>query len=154
MICNATAADVMEANVITISPDSSLKEAWEILSNNRISGAPVVSESDGLVGVISQSDVLQQVVLDDQIGRPGNSYYIGDPYWENELLEDTIDKLQHTRVDEAMSPSAITVSPEDAVSTVAVLMRTNHIHRVIVTNEKKVVGIITALGLLKVLEQH
>lgn len=151
MLC---ARDVMEKKVICLAPESSLREAWEIFSNNRISGAPVVTQSDGLVGVLSQSDILYYVTMQDDAHRPQHSYYIGDPFWDSEFFTGALDRLQNATVDDVMSSSVICVLPSDPVSTVSVLMRTNHVHRVIVTEENRVAGIITALDLLSVLERH
>ena len=148
------AADVMEPEVICLQPGMSLKEAWELFLKERISGAPVVSQEEGLVGVLSQSDILYYVTMDDDTHRPQNSYYIGNSFWDSEFFQTALEQLQESKVDDVMSSSVITVRPSDPVSTISVLMRSNHVHRVIVTEKNNVVGIITALGLLSVLEQH
>jgi CBS domain-containing protein/anti-sigma regulatory factor (Ser/Thr protein kinase) len=50
--------EVMNHNVITVTPDSSMQDLKEILRIKRISGAPVV-ENDRLVGVISIEDLIR-----------------------------------------------------------------------------------------------
>ena len=50
--------DVMTRNVITISPESSLREAMELLASKHVSGAPVVSGGT-VVGVVSATDLLE-----------------------------------------------------------------------------------------------
>ena len=49
---------VMSKNVITITRDADLHEAARILSEHRISGAPVVDEKGQVIGVISEADIL------------------------------------------------------------------------------------------------
>ncbi len=53
---NAKAADLMTKNVITAPPKTSLKEAYEIMMNNKIGKLPLISKGK-LVGLYSFSDV-------------------------------------------------------------------------------------------------
>ncbi len=53
-----------------------------------------------------------------------------------------------------MSDKVYTVPQYDDVSIAARVMRNHKIHRVIVTHEKKVVGILSAFDLLKLVEGH
>ncbi len=148
------AKDVMESDVISVNSDDNLQSVSELFSSQQITGAPVVNESGALVGVISQSDLLHFVSSDGESRRPENAYYIEGPFWYSELISDSLEKLQGTIVAELMSPEVVSVGPDDRVGDVAITMRRKHIHRVIVTEEGKVVGIITALDLLKILENH
>jgi len=53
-----TAHDVMTTNVITIFPESSTDEAARLLSDNHISGVPVLGPDGSLVGILSVFDLL------------------------------------------------------------------------------------------------
>ena len=53
-----------------------------------------------------------------------------------------------------MTEKVYTVPQYDDVSTAARVMRNHRIHRVVVTHEKKVVGILSAFDLLKLVEEH
>ena len=53
-----TAHDVMTTNVITIAPESSTDEAARLLSDNHISGVPVLDLDGSLVGIVSVFDLL------------------------------------------------------------------------------------------------
>ena len=57
-------------------------------------------------------------------------------------------------VNTVMTGKVYTVPQYDDVSTAARVMRNHKIHRVIVTHEKKVVGILSAFDLLKLVEGH
>jgi CBS domain-containing membrane protein len=50
--------EVMTREVVTIGPDANIHEAARLLSENRISGMPVVDEGNQVLGVISEADVL------------------------------------------------------------------------------------------------
>lgn len=49
--------DVMTADVLTVSPETTLREAMELLAMRHVSGAPVVSAGK-LVGVVTAADLM------------------------------------------------------------------------------------------------
>jgi CBS domain-containing protein len=53
------ARDVMKYDPITITEDSDLAEAAQLIAMNRISGIPVVDLSDKLVGIITKTDIIK-----------------------------------------------------------------------------------------------
>ena len=146
--------DVMETEVISVHPTATLENVWNTFRRNHISGAPVIDSQTGLLGVISQTDIIREAFLgghrEDRIG----SFYIDYPYWDIEDAEDSLKKLTQTTAQDVMNPHAISVGPDEDVSRCAVLMRSNHVHRVLVVDGPKVVGIVTSMGLLQILELH
>ena len=55
------ASDVMVSNVITVGPNTSVKDIADILLTNRISAVPVVDERGAIVGIVSEGDLLHRV---------------------------------------------------------------------------------------------
>jgi CBS-domain-containing membrane protein len=53
-----TAADIMTPDPLTLRPDTSVHEAAEMLSEHRISGAPVVGDDGCIVGIVSEYDLI------------------------------------------------------------------------------------------------
>jgi CBS domain-containing protein len=53
------ARDVMKYDPITVTPDSYLSNAAQIMTRNRISGIPVVNTINNLVGIITKTDVIK-----------------------------------------------------------------------------------------------
>ncbi len=49
---------IMTTDLITVSPSASLAEARELMHDHRIHHLPVVNEDDGLVGLLTLTDVL------------------------------------------------------------------------------------------------
>ena len=148
------AKDIMEANVVTLRDSDTLAKAWATLAEHRISGAPVLSDDGILVGVLSQSDLVRQAFLNELNHLPLHSYYIGAPFLESEMLGSAVSNLEQVLVQDAMSTDVITANEDDNIATLAVQMRSNHIHRLVITSDSSVVGIVTVLDLIKVLEQH
>ncbi len=54
-------SDFMTRDLITFRPDQSVTEVVESLIKNKISGGPVVNDSNELVGIISEGDCLKQI---------------------------------------------------------------------------------------------
>lgn len=148
------ASDVMQPEVIMVSEADSLFKAWERFVSFKISGAPVVNDSGDLVGVISQTDLIRAVFIESLDSFPHNSYYVAAPFWEPEAVEGIEERLAALYVRDFMTRGVVSAEPNDEVSTLAVTMRSQHVHRVIITEGNKPVGIVTALDLLRVLERH
>jgi acetoin utilization protein AcuB len=51
--------DVMTRDPLTLSPDDELREAVELLINEKIGGIPVVDDAEGIVGIVTYVDVLR-----------------------------------------------------------------------------------------------
>lgn len=51
------AREIMKHNPITVTREADLTEAAQIMSNNRISGLPVVNSVDNLVGIVTKTDI-------------------------------------------------------------------------------------------------
>src|SRR4051812_40350179 len=64
-IVEMTAKDLMTRNVAALSPLTTVGEAARLLTEQRISGAPVVDGKGNLLGVVSQTDLVRH-----QSGRP------------------------------------------------------------------------------------
>ena len=55
-------SEVMTKNVVTVSPDATIEEAAQIMIDKKVGGLPVVKEKNTLVGLITETDVLQYFV--------------------------------------------------------------------------------------------
>lgn len=53
-----TVGDIMTTDVLTVTPDTTIDDALELLVSNRITGLPVVNNTGIVVGVVSDWDML------------------------------------------------------------------------------------------------
>src|SRR5579859_7753010 len=53
-----TAADIMTPDPLTLAPETSVHEAAQLLSEHRISGAPVVDKDGSILGIVSEYDLI------------------------------------------------------------------------------------------------
>ncbi len=67
---NRTAADIMTKKVITVSPDTDIYKAIQILVKKQISGVPVVDKNGNLQGMLSEYDCLKVMAGEAFHGLP------------------------------------------------------------------------------------
>ena len=53
---------VMTRNVISVRPDASMIDAAQLMLDHKISGLPVVDLQDGMVGMVTESDIFRMLV--------------------------------------------------------------------------------------------
>ena len=52
--------DIMTKKVLTVRPETTVREVAEILVNHKISGVPVVEDDGRLVGIVSAGDLMSK----------------------------------------------------------------------------------------------
>jgi CBS domain-containing protein len=134
------AKDVMTREVKTVTPQATLREAAELLATQGISGAPVVDETGRVVGVISESDILDSKKRYKALPRmalwglrPIPEDFLREAYQEGLSLQ----------VESLMSRNVITAEEETPLEELAHLMVSHRINRVPILREGKLVGIVT-----------
>ncbi len=149
LLMTLRARDVMQANVLAVSPDMTLAALEDFFMSKRISGAPVI-ERGVLVGIISRSDIVRSLSLERSL-----SGLIEDSLTSPEEAPAAVRLPAHLEpelaartVRDAMVADLVTVSPDTPVAEVASLLHTHHIHRVLVTEGKAVRGVISTLDLV------
>ncbi|MGH3013428.1 MAG: CBS domain-containing protein [Gaiellaceae bacterium] len=132
-------ADAMTRNVVTVSPQTPLKEAAELLAQHRISGLPVVDEGT-VVGVLSEADI----VVRSTGSRESRSLI-------REFLStrDPQPETAAASAGEAMSSPAITITPERPVAEAARVMVERGVNRLPVVDGSQLVGIVTRADLVR-----
>ena len=151
------AKDVMSPEVLTVRSDMTVRDLADFLIDHGISGAPVEDEKGKVVGVVSMTDIAM-AGSDESIvegGEPPADFYLGDwqESYDAEDLRGLSIRHEGRHVESIMTPSVISV-PEDApISEVAKTMLGGRVHRVLVTRDEEIVGIISSLDLLQILAE-
>jgi acetoin utilization protein AcuB len=71
LISKIKVQDIMTKNPITVPHNFTIEETAEVLLENKISGAPVVDQNGGLVGIITQTDLFQVLISLTGVGKGG-----------------------------------------------------------------------------------
>jgi len=142
------ANELMNNEVITVTPDNTVEEVAQILKNKKISGLPVIDSQEKLVGIISESDlVFQQKRINSPVffALFDGIFQLGQQQFYEEIK-----KIAAFRVEDLMSKDVISVQPDTDVVEIATIMIENDINRVpVVDNSNKLVGIITRHDIIK-----
>lgn len=144
------ARDIMRTKVLTARPDMTVRELAQLLTENHITGVPVVDGAGRLVGVVSQTDLVRHELEPAEAAAGAAPAFHRDP---EQALPRGFSTLvpDYTRVSEVMTPAAITEEEDAPLKDLARLMQKNHIHRVVITRQGRVRGIVTSMDLLGVL---
>jgi len=148
---STTVAEIMTTDVVTVSPETSLQEAIQILAEREISGLPVVDSTGDLVGVISETDLTWQATGVDTppyIMFLDSVIYLQNPAKHN----DEVHKALGQTVSEAMSERPATVTASQSVREAARIMHDKKVRRLPVVDEQsKLVGMITQGDVIKMM---
>lgn len=139
--------DVMTREVVRVEGKTPFKQVALLLSDNRISGLPVVDDEEKVVGVISETDLLQRQA--QQVEGYGRRR-VRRPRLTRSARTAAA-KARATTADHLMSRPAITATPDDYVTEAAQLMRDHRVERLPVVDDRgRPVGIVTRGDLLRV----
>lgn len=154
-----TAADAMQVAVKTVPPSMPVPEFEQRLIEDEVSGFPVV-EDGKLVGIVSRSDVVRQICTEREVARQISDFYFDETGFHEspaESLQDVADRvgerLEGLTVAEVMARDPHTASLDQPLSEVARSMSEHHIHRLPVVDQGRLVGIVTAMDLVRLIAQ-
>ena len=88
------AKEIMTTDVVSVTKETPIYEAMELLIKNEITGMPVVDEDMTLVGVISEKDCLRLFYADEEEKNKTVEYFMTQPavhYNENDSLKTICD---------------------------------------------------------------
>jgi len=161
---NLTAHDIMTTDVLTVDEQMTAAEAARFLTENEISGAPVLSDDGTVVGVVSVFDLARAVGDNSHVTRDTHhpEYYLVGRVeefdfrgWDDRLDPEDLEQLhiegETASVTTFMTPRVLTVGPGATVAELARMMVGGHYHRVIVTEGQKLAGIVSSMDLLKLM---
>ena len=152
-----TAADIMQRDIVTIKRHNTLTDAMDLLTENHVTGLPVMDEHSRCIGLISSTDILTFEQEHSEEVAEGNAevaqYY--DPetlQWENiRLSAFALEEFGDVRVEEVMARELIAVQRETPLKEVAQTMCKAGVHRVLVLDDNQMLyGIISGSDFVKI----
>lgn len=170
-----TVRDIMNSAVVTVSPDTTVRQLARLLADEEISGAPVVDDAGSLQGVVSATDVVRLAAEDADVHLASSAFSsaraaVRDPDEDEEpdpdpygffLPEDSpvsgesiLDQFPETELDtvtvaDIMTPVTFSVAPGDTVRELADFLVRGRIHRAVVLEDDRLLGIVTSGDVLR-----
>jgi predicted transcriptional regulator len=149
-----TAKQVMTTEVLAVEADWPIERLCEFLIVKSISGAPVQSKKGDLIGVVSLSDIVRYDTQPEKDQQWPHDYYLHAlerHFAREEAASFRIVAEPLKTVRAIMTPMIFQVTEDAPVQQVADMMLKNRIHRIFVTRDEKVVGIISTPDMLKLI---
>jgi CBS domain-containing protein len=134
----------MTTDVITVKPDSMIRQVAQLLLCHRISAVPVVDQHGKLVGIVSEGDLMRRGETGTE---PRRSWWLQLLARPEDIAHDYV-RSHARRVGDVMTQNVMTVSPDDTVADIAALLEEKRIKRVPVCRDGRVVGIVSRADLL------
>jgi CBS domain-containing protein len=135
------AQDIMTPDVITVMEDTPISEVAQILTEKHISGVPVLNTKHELVGIVCESDIIDQtkrVHLPTVVNLMGYIVFLES----GKKFEKELKKMIGLIAADIMTRAVKTVSPETPLEEIATLMAEFHVHSIPVLEGKNLVGMI------------
>lgn len=138
------AADIMTTNVVTVRPDTGVREIAGLLLKHRISAVPVVDPDQRVLGIVSEGDLMRRAEneTDDR-----HSWWLEAIFSTHDMAGDYI-KTHGRNAGDVMTRNVVTVTEETPLYEVARLLERHHIKRVPVIRDGSLVGLVSRANLL------
>jgi CBS-domain-containing membrane protein len=128
--------DVMSAPAITVSARTSVKEGLRLLDKHRVTALPVVDRDGVLMGIVSEVDLLQDLVRhDDRL----------------HMIPQEHDQQAPRTVEDVMSTLSMTMAPDSDLSEAVDLMTSTAVKSLPVVEHGKVVGVVSRSDIVHLL---
>ena len=149
--------NVMTKRVVALRPHETLEIALSKLVKHNISGAPVIDEKGHVVGVVTESDIINAIdAYNPKIHYDNDSgFAVILAVLKHKEKFDAIKKeiigSQKFLVEDFMEKDILTIGPEKTISDAARLMSKFKVKRLPVVKDKKLIGIISRADIIRAL---
>ncbi len=141
------ARDIMSTKVVTVSPETSVRDIAALMVEKHVSGLPVLNDNGTLVGMISEGDLLRRPELGtEKHRRRWASFFSGADEQAREFT-----KSHGLRAGDVMTAQVLHVSEDTSLGDVVNLMEKHRIKRLPVLRDGKLAGIVSRVDLLRAL---
>jgi CBS domain-containing protein len=167
-----TVRDIMQKEVISVRSGTSVGDLARLLDEEGISGVPVLDSAGSVMGVVSRTDVVRLASSEAEAPGATDAFWAGLAAYRDEVSDEDPDAyflapesaavilpaggavagmtMDQTPVDEIMTPVAFHVDPEMLIWELAKFLVGGRIHRALVVEDGRLVGIVTAFDVLRV----
>jgi CBS domain-containing protein len=148
-----TAADIMNADVPSVSPEDDARAAIDLLAKTEMGAVAVAGEDGKVVGIVSESDLIlsdeeSDLHLPHYLNIMGGIVFIGSM----KGFEKRLDKAFATKVSELMTADPIVARADEGADRVAkTIADKHHNHLPVVDADGRLAGMVTRADALAAL---
>lgn len=143
-----TVKEIMTRDVCTVHEDTELKDLAALFVEHNYKTMPVIDAGGKLVGVISQTDLIEQdkpLHIPTVISLFDWVIYLESP----KVFSEEVRKVSARKVGEICTREVVTCTPETTVEELASLMVEHKIHLLPVLEGGKLVGVVARFDIIR-----
>jgi CBS domain-containing protein len=143
-----TAAEIMDREITSVMPETSLEELGRLFIEKDISGMPVIDSAGKLIGIVTENDLISR---NKRLHLP-TVLRIFDAFIPLEgfnSMEEEIRKMTATIVSDICTREAATITEDTSLEDIATIMVERNMHHLPVLREGKVVGMVDNHAVIK-----
>jgi CBS domain-containing protein len=146
------AASIMTRKVVTAHPSDTVARVARLLADNSISAVPVCDDSGGVLGMVSEGDLMRPFVNTNVKRRAWWLTLLADG---TELAPEFVDyvRLDRHEVGDLMTRPVIAATDTASVTELAEQMVTHRIKRVPIVRDGKLIGIVSRADVIRAIAQ-
>lgn len=153
------AADYMQRDVVTITPHDTLRDALALMTENHVTGLPVMDGKSRCVGLITSSDILsyEDERADGAVeGATAGFFNPETQQWESiPVSAFALEEFGDVRVCDVMTHDLVWVERTMPLKAVAKRMLKEQVHRVLVMDgEAHLYGVLSAFDFVRVIAER
>ncbi|TCO61950.1 CBS domain-containing protein [Actinocrispum wychmicini] len=137
---NPTVASVMTKDPYTVGPDTDFKTIVDLLADKQISAVAVIAKDGRPLGVVSEADLLHKQENDGEDEHHG--------LFTGKQTRQRTRKANALQAKDLMTATVYSVSPDDTVTSAARELARRGVRRLFVTDNGKIVGVVSRRDLL------
>ena len=142
----------MTQEVTTVTLSTSIKNLADLFIKHKVNGFPVLDEDGQLTGIVTEKNLIEQnknLHIPTVIALFDAVIYLES----GKKFEEEVKRFNATQVKDIYTSNVITVSANADIHEIASLMATKGVHSIPVVEDKKILGIIGKLDIIKGLAQ-
>jgi CBS domain-containing protein len=152
------ASALMQRDIVATSPSDTLRDALTLMTENHITGLPVMDDKCRCIGLITASDILNYEVEHSSDSEAGSTTQFFDPetqQWESmPLAAFSMEEFGDVPVSDVMARNLISVERDTPLKEVAQRMIDERVHRVLVLDKhSNLYGIISAYDFVRLVAE-
>jgi CBS domain-containing protein len=140
--------DLMSSDLEVVRPDISYKEVVERMLARNVSGLPVVDEKGGLIGIVTEADVIRKQAWGDDERHRHRALDLVDRLLSGKDPT-SFDRIVGLTAGDIMSRRVVTASPDDDLHQAARTMLVYGVKRLPVLSDGRLVGLLSRADLMR-----
>ncbi|MCG0275968.1 MAG: CBS domain-containing protein [Thermosediminibacteraceae bacterium] len=142
------AKEIMTTNVLTVTPDTTLNEVINLLSENKINALPVVDQNMKILGIITINDIIRRC-LPSYLDILEDCFFLLDSGKFNSQAKN----LKKIKVSEVMQKAYCIEEETEMVQAAAIMIKKNTRH-LLVQKEGRLRGIISKIDIIRAIAKN